>query len=82
MTDLEKGEVRTVVSTMADGGEAQRNEATLVISVWYEPEHDQPFRARISSISGDTRGTVIGYARDRDAVLSSVSEWLHNLPNK
>jgi hypothetical protein len=82
MTDLEKGEVPTVVSMMADGGEAGGNEATLVISVWYEVEHDAPFRARITSTSGDKHGAVIRYAQDRDAVLSSVSEWLSDLPNK
>ena len=82
MNDVEKGEVPAVVSSMADGGESRRTEAILVISVWYELEHDEPFRARITSTSGDMHGAVIRYGRDRDAVLSSVSEWLRNLPNK
>jgi hypothetical protein len=74
--------VPVVASMMANEGEFGRHEATFVISVWYETEHAEPFRARLSSSAGEGAETVITYAASREAVISRVSEWLSGLPNR
>lgn len=71
--------MRAVASLMANGG-VGHGEATLVISVWYEAEHHEPFRARLTSMLGDPPEAVTIYAASREAVLSSVDEWLGRLP--
>ncbi|MDP9696652.1 UNVERIFIED_ORG: hypothetical protein J2X79_004235 [Arthrobacter globiformis] len=71
-----------VASIMAKDREFGRNEATLVISVWYEAEHAEPFRARLTSTSGEASEVVIIFASNRESVLSRVSEWLSKLPNE
>lgn len=71
-----------MASMMANEGEVGRHEATFVISVWYEAEHAEPFRARLTSTSGEASETVITYAASREAVISRVSEWLSNLPKR
>lgn len=76
-----RGRVLTVASTMGKDGEAGHDEATLVINVWHEVEHYEPFRARIVSTSGDKREAEISYAASREAVLSSVDEWLRKVTN-
>jgi hypothetical protein len=75
-----EGEVPAVSATDNDG-ESGRIEATLVISVWYEAEHSQPFRARLTWTSGDIPGPATKYAVNREGVLSEVSEWLSKLPS-
>jgi hypothetical protein len=75
-----KGEV-PAVSTTDNDGESGRIEATFVISVWYEAQYSQPFRARLTWTSGDIPGPAIKYAVNREAVLSEVSEWLSMLPS-
>lgn len=65
-----------VVSDLADG---EPHQSTLAISVWFEPGHSEPFRARLTSNSGAAAGTVASYAGSREAVLAGVSEWLHSL---
>lgn len=75
-----KGKVRAVASLMANGG-VGHGEATFVISVWYEAEHHQPFRARLTSILGNAPEAVTIYAASREAVLSSVDQWLGKLPH-
>jgi hypothetical protein len=67
---------------MANEGEAGRHEATFVISVWYEAEHPEPFRARLTSTSGEAIEAVTTYAASREAVISRVREWLSDLPNR
>ena len=62
-------------------GESAGATATLVISVWYEAEHSEPFRARLAWTSDDPEsGTVTRYAATREAVLSMVNGWLGTLP--
>jgi hypothetical protein len=81
VSDLEKGEVRAVASMTAKDGGIECDEATLVINVWYEAEHQQPFRARLTSTSNGMSEVVTRYASNQDAVLSAVREWLRGLPN-
>jgi hypothetical protein len=76
---LEKGKVAAMAST-ADDRETGHSKATLVISVWHEAEHQQPFRARLTSTSGEASDAVISYAGSPEAVLSSVYQWLGTLP--
>jgi hypothetical protein len=61
-------------------GEIGRNQANLVISVWFEADHPEPFRARLVSSTGAAGVGVIRYARSREAVLSEVKDWLTDLP--
>lgn len=68
-----------MASIVGNEGEVGRSEATLVINVWHEVEHREPFRARIVSTSGNAREAEISYAADREAVLSSVDEWLRKV---
>ena len=72
--------MRSVASIVANE-ELGGGEATLVISVWYEAGHNQPFRARLTSSSGGASQVATSYAASREAVLSSVDEWLGKLPN-
>ncbi|MFJ5696033.1 hypothetical protein ACIP9X_19590 [Arthrobacter sp. NPDC093125] len=81
MSDLEKGEGRAVASMTANHEGSEWNEAALVINVWFEAEHQQPFRARLTSTSNGTSEVVTRYAANKDAVLSSVEDWLRGLPN-
>lgn len=73
--------MRAVASMTANDGGSECNEATLVINVWFEAEHQQPFRARLTSTSNGTSEVVTRYAANKDAVLSSVRDWLRGLPN-
>lgn len=66
----------TVASDLTDG---EVNQSTMAITVWYEAEHSEPFRARLTSTSGDAPGTVVRYAGSPEAVLTGVSEWLLSL---
>lgn len=81
VSDLEKGEVRAVASMTANDGGSECNEATLVINIWSETEHQQPFRARLTSTSNGTSEVMTRYAANEDAVLSSVRDWLRGVPN-
>jgi hypothetical protein len=76
---LMKGRVPTVASMVANDGGVGRSEATLVINVWHETEHHEPFRARLVFTSGDAPGAEISYAASREAVLASVDEWLRKV---
>lgn len=53
---------------------------TLVITVWRESGHFQPFRARLSSRTDDDAEPTIIYAASQEAVLGDVKEWLQGLP--
>lgn len=53
--------------------------STLVVNVWYEAHHPEPFRARLTSMSGDAFEVTTKYAATREAVLSGVGEWLDGL---
>jgi hypothetical protein len=66
--------------TTSDENGTARMQATLVISVWYEAGSPAPFRARLTSGSGESSNTTISYAASPGAVLSEVSEWLDGLP--
>lgn len=81
VNDLEKGEVRAVASTTSNDEGRECNEATLVINVWFEAEHEQPFRARLTTTSNGMSEVVTRYAASEDAVLSGVRDWLRGLPN-
>lgn len=73
--------MRAVASMTAKDGGSECDEATLVINVWYEAEHQEPFRARLTATSNGTSEVVTRYAANQDAVLSTVKEWLRRLPN-
>ena len=78
-SDLRKVKVSTVADIMGNDREIGRSEATLVITVWHEVEHHKPFRGRLVSTSGNAREAEITYAANREAVLSSVDEWLRKV---
>ncbi len=50
--------------------------ATLIMRVWWEPDSEQPFRARFVAVDvdGDTR--EVGVAADPDAALATVRRWI------
>lgn len=69
-----------MASEVADNNGAVQGEAILVIRVWFEADHPQPFRARLVSRSDDASKAITSYAASREAVLAGVREWLERMP--
>lgn len=71
-----------MASKHSGGNELPQRHATMVIDLWFELDHPEPFRARLTSLKDDASESTITYAGSREAVLSGVSAWVHTFPDK
>lgn len=53
--------------------------ALLAISVWFEADHEQGFRARVRSLDAAGHMAVVGITSNRQEVTEMVGEWLESL---
>lgn len=51
----------------------------LAVTVWFEADHDNGFRARVSSIDEDGVQAVLGVTTVREKVIDLVREWLESM---
>lgn len=51
----------------------------LAVTVWFEADHDDGFRARVSSIGEDGAMQMLGVTTVREQVIDLVRQWLESV---
>ena len=55
---------------------ARERYGVLAVTVWFEADNDDGFRARVSSIDEDGTMEVLGVTTVREQVVHLVTKWL------